>query len=88
METLFIALALDTDKTITADQVSKLLNAKRSLIKVKPLNKCSGEDKVFRLLCDLYLCTHKYFKLPCNNKASCMHFTAADLKIPTALSRF
>ena len=33
-------------------------------------------------------CTHKYFKLPCNNKASCMHFTAADLKIPTALSRF
>jgi hypothetical protein len=62
METLFIALALDTDKTITADQVSKLLNAKRSLIKVKLLNKCSGEDKVFRLLCDLYLCTHKYFK--------------------------
>lgn len=29
-------------------------------------------------------CTHKYFKLPCNNKASCMHFTSADLTIPTA----
>jgi len=28
-------------------------------------------------------CTHKYFKLPCNNKASCMHFTKMDLRIPT-----
>jgi hypothetical protein len=62
MQTLFIALAVDADTTISPDLVSKLLNSKKSLIKVKPLNKCAGEDRVFRLLCDLYLCTNKYFK--------------------------
>lgn len=62
MQTLFIALAVDTDTTITSDLISKLLDSKKGLIKVKPLIKCTGEDKVFRLLCDLYLCTNKYFK--------------------------
>ena len=27
-------------------------------------------------------CTHKYFKLPCNNKASCMQFSATELNLP------
>ena len=26
-------------------------------------------------------CTHKYFKLPCNGRATCMHFSASDLNI-------
>ena len=62
MQTLFIALAVDTGTAIPPDLISKLLNSKKGLIKVKPLSKCAGEDKMFRLLCDLYLCTNKYFK--------------------------
>ena len=27
-------------------------------------------------------CTHKYFQLPCNNQASCMQFTPAELTLP------
>ena len=61
MQVIYIALEIDKNETPTKSELSELFGLEKSKIDIKPLIDCKGDERAFRLLCDFYLWTNRYF---------------------------
>jgi len=86
MQVIYIALEIDKNETPTKSELSELFGLEKSKIDIKPLIDCKGDERAFRLLCDFYLWTNRYFHGIHETKLTCVRVKTLEEIAPEFLA--
>lgn len=86
MQVIYIALEIDKNETITKAEIAELFSIEKSKIDIKPMLDCKGDERAFRLLCDYYLWTNRYWHGIHESKLTCLRVKAVNEIAPEFLT--
>ena len=86
MQVIYIALEIDKNETITKAEIAELFSIEKSKIDIKPMLDCKGDERAFRLLCDYYLWTNRYWHGIHESKLICLRVKAVNEITPEFLT--
>ena len=86
MQVIYIALEINKTEKLTKTDISELFCIEKSKIDIKLLMECKGDERAFRLLCDYYLWTNRYWYGLHETKLTCVRVKAAEAIAPEFLA--
>jgi len=86
MQVIYIALEISKAERITKSDIAELFSIEKSKIDIKPLMECKGDERAFRLLCDFYLWTNRYWHGIHETKLTCLRVKAVEEIAPEFLA--
>ena len=86
MQVIYVALEISKAERITKTDIAELFSIEKSKVDIKPLMECKGDERAFRLLCDFYLWTNRYWHGIHETKLTCLKVKAVEEIAPEFLA--